>query len=342
MTKLLGKSKRERRLRISSALALAAGCAYLAVAWMFAPLQQVQDAFTDSLFDERDASSNIVVVAIGEEELDRYGRLSSWPRAMHADLIDRLTEDGARVIAYDILFADEGADDAELARAIADAGNVVLAAAGTSVIGERDDGIEVYADVALPAQSLRDVAAGVAQSHVATDDDGRVRRVPLAAQADGGDALPALSLAAVQMQFGRPITAEDVPGSGSFELFGRDVPVEDHGTMRVNYAGGLDRFLAVPFEDAMNGSVPDGLFTDNIVYVGVNAVGIDRHSAPLLGNAAGLEVHANATNTLLLDDFLRRTAPTVTVLTGFVFAAVMSLVAMRLRNRYLMPLGAGI
>ena len=339
---LLGQSKRERRLRISSALALGAGCLYLAVAWLFNPLARVQDAFTDALFEEGDASPNVVVVAIGEDELAKYGRLSSWPRAIHAEMIDHLNGAGARVITYDILFADEGPDDAELARAMADAGTVILAGAGTAVIGERDDGIEIYANVAEPPTALRESAVGIAHSHLITDEDGRVRRVPLAAQPQEGDALPALSLAAVQQQFGRPVSADDVPGSGSFELFGRDVPVESHGSMRVNYTGGLDRFVAVPFDEVLAGNVPDAVFAENIVFVGVNATGIDRHSAPLLGNAAGIEVHANATNTLLLDDFLRRTASSVTLITGVAFATIMSFVALRMRNRYIAPLGVVI
>ena len=77
----------------------------------------------------RPKPTDIVIVSIDEESLARLGRWP-WSRHLHADLIDRLKQDGARVIGLDLVFAEPDTTDATsdqaLASAIQRAGNVVL------------------------------------------------------------------------------------------------------------------------------------------------------------------------------------------------------------------------
>ena len=47
----------------------------------------------------------VVVVAIDEKSLDEIGRWP-WPRTKIAELVDRLTESGARVIGFDVVFPE--------------------------------------------------------------------------------------------------------------------------------------------------------------------------------------------------------------------------------------------
>ncbi|MEZ5906886.1 MAG: CHASE2 domain-containing protein [Geminicoccaceae bacterium] len=74
-------------------------------------------------------SDRVAVVRIDQRSLERIGPWP-WPRRIHAKLIDRLAAAGARVIGYDVLFAepsmDDPAGDAALEAAVAQAGNVVL------------------------------------------------------------------------------------------------------------------------------------------------------------------------------------------------------------------------
>src|SRR5262245_38009006 len=54
-------------------------------------------------------ASNIVLVAIDNESLSRMEPLVGrwpWPRLIHATVIDYLAAAGAKVIGYDILFAE--------------------------------------------------------------------------------------------------------------------------------------------------------------------------------------------------------------------------------------------
>ena len=50
-------------------------------------------------------TKNIVLAMIDEKSLDRLGRWP-WPRARFAELIERLSADGAKVVAFDIGFLE--------------------------------------------------------------------------------------------------------------------------------------------------------------------------------------------------------------------------------------------
>src|SRR5574337_230838 len=71
----------------------------------------------------------IVVIAIDEPSFAEISRQWPWPRSLHARLIDQLKKAKARVIGFDILFAEpsQPEEDRALARAIREAGHVVLA-----------------------------------------------------------------------------------------------------------------------------------------------------------------------------------------------------------------------
>ena len=77
---------------------------------------------------------DVVVVAIDRESATRLNladRVSRWPRSLHARLIDRLTQAGARVIAFDLTFDTASQDleqDRALAAAMRKARNVALVA----------------------------------------------------------------------------------------------------------------------------------------------------------------------------------------------------------------------
>lgn len=112
----------------------------------------------------------VAVVSIDRESSDRLGLPNNprkWPRDLHARLLDQLTEQGASVVVFDIMFQE--ARDPELDQVFAEsvrrAGNVILfehlkkdlmpmaaedaASAGDVVIEQRIPPIPVLADSAL-------------------------------------------------------------------------------------------------------------------------------------------------------------------------------------------------
>lgn len=79
----------------------------------------------------RPAPSNVIVVTTDRKSAADLGLPQEpwkWPRSLHGQLIQRLADKGARVIAFDMFFKDAGLpeEDQAFARAIQDAGNVIL------------------------------------------------------------------------------------------------------------------------------------------------------------------------------------------------------------------------
>ena len=79
----------------------------------------------------RPPPATTVVVSLDRESAERLGlpeKISDWPRAVHARLIERLVAAGAAVIAFDVIFDRPRAQpsDQALAEAITAAGRVVL------------------------------------------------------------------------------------------------------------------------------------------------------------------------------------------------------------------------
>ena len=72
----------------------------------------------------------ITIVGIDEPSFAEIGLRWPWPRGLHAELVDKLRQAGAAVIAFDLIMdvASTPDQDSQLADAIKKSGNVVLAA----------------------------------------------------------------------------------------------------------------------------------------------------------------------------------------------------------------------
>jgi CHASE2 domain-containing sensor protein len=107
-----GKRSRRQRKRLYHTLALVGiGCFFTLIAVLVQPFYSVNLWFSDQLFTPEPPSHNIVIAGIDDETLEAYGRWSEWPRSLHAQAINNLSEAGVRVIGFDIIFADISPDD---------------------------------------------------------------------------------------------------------------------------------------------------------------------------------------------------------------------------------------
>jgi diguanylate cyclase (GGDEF)-like protein len=136
-----------------------------------------------------------VVLAIDDASLAELGRWP-WPRAVHAQMIDRLREAGAQAVGIGILFSEPDAvhpdSDALLANAIQRYGHAVLAVAPSRQV---DGGIR--ANPLLPDLGGTLPTSGLGHVDVEMDADGASRSLFL--YAGNGDAVwPALALAVQQ------------------------------------------------------------------------------------------------------------------------------------------------
>ena len=124
------RSRRETKRLYHTLVVAGAGLVFILIAILAQPFAGTNLALTDRLFTALPPSPNIVIVGIDDSTLDTYGRLADWPRSLHAQAINHLSDAEAKVIGFDVLFTDSSPEDDRLANAISGAGNVVLPAVG--------------------------------------------------------------------------------------------------------------------------------------------------------------------------------------------------------------------
>ena len=93
---------------------------------------------------EQPWDDRVAVIEIDDASLATIGQFP-WPRHYYTQLLDQITPAEPSVIAFDILFAEPSADDAELSMAMARHGDVVLATAWDAqrgVIGPNAEVVE--------------------------------------------------------------------------------------------------------------------------------------------------------------------------------------------------------
>src|SRR5206468_3708271 len=94
-----------------------------------------------------------------------------WDRALHAQLVRKLTADGAKTIIFDFVFLNPADGDREFAEALQKHGKAVIAGALSPVESRGLAGFEPV----FPVARLRHAAAGVGMIAILKDPDGAVR-----------------------------------------------------------------------------------------------------------------------------------------------------------------------
>jgi CHASE2 domain-containing sensor protein len=142
---------------IGAALAVLCGWA------LWTPLGEGwENASYDSLFrfGHRAVTNQLVIIQMDNESYDslQQDRNKIWDRSLHADLLNQLTADRARLVVFDVLFKtpDDPAKDEKLAEAMRKNGHVVIAAFVEDG-NENDPQIE-RADIEQPQQLFLDAA----------------------------------------------------------------------------------------------------------------------------------------------------------------------------------------
>ena len=142
----------------------------------FAPLELKGLDFLFFLRGSLPAPQQIVIVDIDEPSFAEIKRQWPWPRSMHAQLIRQLNKAGAKVIGFDILFAESSdpAEDQAFTQALQEAGNVVLVS-GLTVV---NDPLFRYTKRIYPLPAFEEVAK-IGIPMIFFDTDGVVRRTRL-------------------------------------------------------------------------------------------------------------------------------------------------------------------
>jgi adenylate cyclase len=300
----------------------------LAMALYLFAIRDIEGGFADHLFDWRGGravSSPIVIVSVDEESIRALGRWP-WPRNRHAQLIDRLTQAGAKSITFDVLFTEPDKDrpwaDDALGRAASKSGRVVF-----GMLFQYDEEGNPK-DPLLPIDTLARPGTDIGSVNIFPENDGVTRKIPLGTTYNE-HFVPTLSLAALAKAEGK-----------APEVLFKELSLPARGVWNeilLNYVGGYQSFPYHSFSDVIAGKVPAEAFRDKIVFVGGTAVGLfDFKAIPNVPTFPGLEIHANAVENYLNRTFLRQTGAGWGVLILLIFGLGSGLLAIR------SPMMAGI
>ncbi len=243
----------------------------------------------------RPAPADVLIVAIDEQSLTELGRWP-WPRRLHAQLLERLSEAGAAGVALDIIFAEPAADDpagdALLAQALQKNGHAVLPVLPEQLRGQLVE--------TLPLSLLTEAAAALGHIDIELDRDSIVRNSYLKAGL-GKPHWPSLGLALLEQQ--EPAAwnrlAEKIPALGHT---GSPYAWVRNYRIGIPFAGPPGHFQQISFVDILRERVPAEDLRDKLILVGVTAPGLAAAlPTPVSGLSqpmSGTEIHANVLDAL--------------------------------------------
>jgi adenylate cyclase len=298
------------------------------------PLERWEYLWFDQLFELRGArppTAPIVIVTIDESSFQELSLQWPFPRALHGQLIDRIRADRPLVIGLDIIFDSDSMfgpkDDEALGAAVSRAGNVVLGLAGAqddqplvSVGGKVLGAKREVSNMPLPV--IRKGAAAVAPLTVVPDPDSHVRRIPVRVPVP--DPVKGYEWwLAFDAQLHRQVSAAGLATR----------PLPDTGEVLVNFRGGPSTFQRVPYYRVVRGEIPAGLFRAKIVLIGsTSEVQHDVFATAFArgGDMSGVEIHANALETLIRGDPIREVPKPLSTVLAVVAALAGSALVVRL------------
>jgi adenylate cyclase len=307
----------------------------------FKLLYGMQLKSSDFLFGAADFHSRIeakdtVIVAIDDTSLEQLGHLSSWPRYYHAQLVDIIADNQARVIVFDILLSEPTPDDEELTASIKRAGNVIMPLVYTSVVHQPSltGNLIVFENVLHPLGAFKEGAIAMGHANVIPDEDGVVRRLPLViSSGEGYD--PALALSAVAKYLRRPQVIESAVADNFLPFAGRSIPLDGASNMLINYTGDSAAplsFQTISYVDVLRNNVDPSIFQDKIVIIGATATGLgDTFWTPMGRMMSGVEIHASAVHTILSANFLKSAPASITIVSILLLTLLCGLGVLRLR-----------
>lgn len=249
-----------------------------------------------------------VVLAFDEESLFATGGQPRIRKAM-AEALERIAAAKPAVVAVDILLADPGDrpdEDARLAAAFRRVPNLVLASDIVPTSGVWEE----------PLPAFRAVAKAVGHVHAAPDPVSRVLPLELSA---GRDRRWAMALEAARLRLGGEAVTESPK---DIEFAGIRIPTE-RVTARAMYIRYREDVPVVSVARVLSDPGAAEQFRGKTVFIGVTAQSAarDRLVTPLDRSMSGVEIHAQAYETIVGREFLQR-APLflVVLLCGFFVA----------------------
>lgn len=317
---------------------------YLKLSSFFMPFEyKIKDMMFNAR-GEIKGSNHILIIDIDEKSLKELGQWP-WSRNKVAYLLQNLSDAGVSIIGLDVVFAEadnsspknvlqklglpyeEMMDyDALLAETVGTTPTIlgyVFALTDDTVFPEGQPKtsaiivehnkpndsflIKPYRPI-LNIPRIQNNAFSNGYFNSIPDSDGIVRSIPLLMDYNG-IAYPSLSLEMMRIVLGESkITVQYDDNGISHVLLGNvSIPTDFHGRMMVNYRGAQKSYRYISATDVYNKRIDPLELNNKIVLLGTSAAGLlDLRSTPFDSVYPGVEVHANALDNILNQEFLSK------------------------------------
>lgn len=296
----------------------------------------IYDNLLHALPDE--PSGDVVIVGIDEYSLREVGRWP-WDRRIHAQLINRLTEMGARAVLVDLILSEPDRNDPASDQALVDA----MAANGHVYLPVHVEQLRAGGQLieVLPHAPFARAAAGLGHVDLELDDDGVARSVYMRSgigQAWWPHITQTLLLQEGEFSEQRfpADKGEEFSGLANVRRYHRYIP----------FVSGPNSYPQVSAVELLEGVIPEPLIRDKIVLIGATAAGLgDMLPTPMANQGelmAGVEINANLLDALRHDRLIRDIATPAALVLGAVLALLAPLLLPYALPRWSMPLVVGV
>ena len=286
----------------------------------------------------------IIIIDIDEKSLKALGQWP-WSRDKIAKVLQNLADLGVAIVGLDVVFAEadnsspqhvltqlglphQGVPDydAIFAEAVAQTPTIVgyvfaltpdtidpegnPKSAATIIEQNRPEHsslIKPYRAI-LNIPQIQKGAYSSGYFNTIPDSDGIVRSIPLVMEYDGV-LYPSLSLEMVRIMLGakKINIVYDESGLRQIEIGENTIPTDFFGRLMVNYRGGQNSYRYISAIDVYNNTVDPLAIKDKIALLGTSAAGLlDLRSTPFESVYAGVEVHANAIDNMLHQEYIAK------------------------------------
>ena len=285
-------------------------------------------------------SPDVAVVAVDEKSVKKYGRWP-WPRALQGRLIRELKQQGASVIALDIIYLrpQDVAQDMALAEALASPGAPVTGGfffRSAQSVPPDPESVQILRQHRISiihatpgARFNRIISFPFVETNQAEivhffntfgffnyipDPDGIVRSAPLVLGFQG-DFFASLPVAALSLHLNRQIQLEiSQDGVAGMRIGKLEIPLDSRGCLALNFYNGRKPLSILSASDVLDHRLKRGSLQGKVVFTGVTETGIaDVRPTPVDPAFPGVAIHATVASNILQNFYLYQDNRTVII-----------------------------
>ncbi|MGL1894064.1 MAG: adenylate/guanylate cyclase domain-containing protein [Spirochaetaceae bacterium] len=335
------------------------------------PFERISwDARVKSFVDDTYKPNNIVVIMLDQDSLDwaedEQGWSWPWPREVLTTLINFASRNGAKTIAFDVVYTEASLysvyDDEAFGYAIDDS-DIFIGACLLDETGENSwntelpdqeiiiEGLEEWlkldsTDIVInghltyPIPEVSKYSSRLANVRAKPDDDGIYRSADLF-YIYNDRIFPSIALASYLT--GSDSKSQISIKKGLLTIDGKQIPINNQGQVILNYKTESDNFTKIKAAKIINSEIQyisgeditfdSSVFNDAYVMFGYAATGLlDLRATPLSGNDTGVMVHAVTLDNLINNQYVKKLNPIISILITLLLSIVAGILYTRFQG----------